>query len=217
MLGLVAVLATAAVGCGDEFTPDSEPPAPPCHPTELEDDFNGATPNQLWLLHQEAGAVGVAGGHGFAEVPAGISGQGAWFSTHRSYDVRGCQVWVEVPLVPPGDLDGGALFSVMVDQDDMALFETSGGELGMGLLVGGAFQAGTSTSYDPVQHRWWRIRDDAGIIYFETSGDGLTWRVLLQTETPALLDAVHVLLGVQVLAPYSGVVRAEFDNLNLLP
>ncbi len=29
--------------------------------------------------------------------------------------------------------------------------------------------------YDPIQHRFWQIREDDGVIHRETSPDGATW------------------------------------------
>jgi hypothetical protein len=95
--------------------------------------------------------------------------------------------------------------------------ETWGGTLGMALIVGLAVQASTTTTYDPAAHRWWRIREEAGTIYFETSPDAAQWNTLLQTGSPPQLETVYVVLAAQVGAAYGAPVRAEFDNLNLLP
>lgn len=35
----------------------------------------------------------------------------------------------------------------------------------------------TSISYDPIAHRWLRLREDSGTLYWETSPDGLNWTV----------------------------------------
>lgn len=33
--------------------------------------------------------------------------------------------------------------------------------------------------YDPVLHRWWRVREDAGVLYWETSANGKQWNTLV--------------------------------------
>lgn len=38
--------------------------------------------------------------------------------------------------------------------------------------------------YNPVTHAWWRIRETAGMISFETSPDGATWTEIAVTGTP---------------------------------
>jgi hypothetical protein len=77
---------------------------------------------------------------------------------------------------------------------------------------------GTSVAYDATAHRWWRIRHNtsAGLVYWETSPDGLNWTVR-RSKVPA-----SVLTGQQVrlMAGFTGAESAStavFDNLNITP
>ncbi len=214
---LTAVLAAAASGCGDDFTPEEQASEPPCHPAELEDDFSGDQLSLLWNAYGEDGTVGVAQGRGFIELAANQAPQGAGMATEREYDLRGCNLWVAVPLVPAADGQGGAFLMAALDEDHYALFETWAGSLTMGLVVGGTFEAATSTTYDAANHRWWRLREESGTLYFEMSSDAAQWDTLLQTASPAEIDAVTVVLAAQIGEPYGAAARVEVDNLNLVP
>lgn len=71
--------------------------------------------------------------------------------------------------------------------------------------------------YDPVAHRWWRMRERAGTLYWEVSPDGYGWTVIDSAPMPTPLSQVQVVLaaGAQTPSPNPGV--ALFDNLNMPP
>jgi len=214
LVALTAALAAAATGCGDEFTTETEPP-PPCHPAELEDAFEGDQLSLLWGQQGNIGTTGVANGRGFAELPANQDSVLVGLFSQRQYDLNGCNVWVEVPVVPPAEAVGGAVLTATVG-NSFAYMVTEQGLLGMGLQIGDNIVASTATTYDAAAHRWWRIRHDGTTIFFESSADGAAYDTLLQTASPPTYE-VNILLGAQVKAPNAEPVRAEFDNLNLLP
>ncbi|HST62658.1 MAG TPA: hypothetical protein VLK84_28390, partial [Longimicrobium sp.] len=88
------------------------------------------------------------------------------------------------------------------------------GELYAGENVGGVF-TGTPLTYDPVAHRWWRIREAGGTTYWEVSADGCGWTVIRSAPNPIPLTTVQVLLdaGTDVALADPGV--AIFDNFNI--
>ena len=80
------------------------------------------------------------------------------------------------------------------------------------------FDPGALTlAYDPDDHRWLRIREDAGTLSWETSGDGLTWTEQRSTSSPAWVGDADI--EVQLIAHRDGGVDdvAEFDNFNVPP
>jgi hypothetical protein len=73
------------------------------------------------------------------------------------------------------------------------------------------------TPYDPVAHRWWRIRERAGTTYFEVSPNGYDWTVLDSVPTPIPVNGVQVVLGAGAQTPSPDPGVAIFDNLNMPP
>ena len=69
-------------------------------------------------------------------------------------------------------------------------------------------------AYDPARHRWMRIREQLGTLYFEYSADGATWTVLVSLPTPFSLSSVVIELaaGTYLAIPAPG--TAVFDNVN---
>lgn len=80
------------------------------------------------------------------------------------------------------------------------------------------FQGGTvetvfSTSYDSDAHKWLRIREDNGTIYYETSSDGLTWVIRGTVASPGWITTGFYRLNfINNVADDAWV---YFDNVNL--
>jgi hypothetical protein len=94
----------------------------------------------------------------------------------------------------------------------------SQGQLHFSISILGTWQDIGSVLYSPAQHRWWRIREGSGTLYWETSPDGKAW--LTQTQlspAPIAIDTLDVLIGASgwTAQPSPGV--SAFDNLNLPP
>jgi hypothetical protein len=72
-----------------------------------------------------------------------------------------------------------------------------------------------TVTYDPIQHRFWRLRERAGTTYFETSPDGAAFAVLHETPTPAFAAAVSLSVGAgtnsAISTPGVGVVELADD------
>lgn len=83
------------------------------------------------------------------------------------------------------------------------------------ITAGRAFDTGVT--YDPVNHRWFRLRETAGTTYWEVAPDGNNWTILRSMATPWRLDGVCVNVW-EVTYP-SGTVTAPMivDNYNLPP
>lgn len=49
--------------------------------------------------------------------------------------------------------------------------------------------------YDPVAHRWWRIRERDGTTYWEVSSEGFSWTVLASAPNPVPVERMSVKIG----------------------
>lgn len=70
--------------------------------------------------------------------------------------------------------------------------------------------------YDPVAHRWLRLREAFGTTYWEVAPDGRAWTVLVSRPNPISLTQVyfHLQVGLRAGVPSPGM--AIFDNFNVL-
>src|SRR5574341_734563 len=93
----------------------------------------------------------------------------------------------------------------------------------MTVHVGFVDEGGRTIPYDPAQHAWIRIREDAGTLYWDTAPDGRTWTNQHTDTAPSWVSDND--LQVQLLAHCSPLVTgggptgayAEFDNFNITP
>lgn len=97
------------------------------------------------------------------------------------YNLVNSSVDIRIESTPDkGNDSNEGLWWLRYDIDNrMAIFCSSG------LLFARLIQAGVQTqqsiTHDPVNHRYWRIREQANTLYFEVSPDRTTWTLLWST------------------------------------
>lgn len=211
--------------------PDPDPVLPPDPPTPpafaaLTDDFETAEQSSAWNFY----ANGVANVGGKLRIPAKPDYPGA--ESNATWVLTGSHVSAEVITVPSASGGTDVAFSMIV------LSSTSGTNLTMQYRLTGfgvdnklellnfhdnfTDENSVDTDYDPLEHRWWRIRESAGTIYWETSRTGLpgTWQVQRSDTTPAWVISESGTLRLFVQANRIGGGEedfAEIDNVGLTP
>ncbi len=72
-------------------------------------------------------------------------------------------------------------------------------------------------TYSATDHRWLRIREASGTVFWEVSANGSTWNAFASVATPFTITALQVALG----AGYGGTEAAPgaavYDNFNVAP
>ncbi|HHH27542.1 MAG TPA: hypothetical protein ENK57_04215 [Polyangiaceae bacterium] len=82
----------------------------------------------------------------------------------------------------------------------------------------GATNTLATVPYVPAEHRWLRIRDDAGTLVWESSPDGMTWNIEgQQTPNPVTMDVMRIELIADATDTTPTPGQAIFDNVNVLP
>lgn len=95
------------------------------------------------------------------------------------WHLKNSSLFCEVAAVPVGaNLYGG--LGIQADAAGTFLgiyYHQAAGTLTLENAVGFADGAVVTITYDPVAHRWWRIRHDGSSAYYETAPDGFTWTI----------------------------------------
>lgn len=209
--------------------PDTElPPDPPAPPAfaALTDDFESTEMGGNWASY----ANGVKNVGGRLRIPAKPDYPGA--ESNASWVLTGSHVAVEVNTVPSASGGTDVATSVII------LSNTPGTNLTVQYRLTGfgvenkleflnfhdnfTDEASVAIEYDPEEHRWWRIREDAGTMYWETSRTGLpgTWQVQRTDVTPAWVISESGTLRLFIQSNRIGGGEedyAELDNVNLTP
>jgi hypothetical protein len=128
------------------------------------------------------------------------------------YDLRGGMVFLEVPQVSDTTKDQPVVLTLAtLDGHRARIFQTQGqlradrnNDLGV-----------NAAPYDPVMHRWWRIRETAGTVHFEVSPDGITYNSFGSTADVTGLETTDVIVTAAGIASTPTVVKV--DNFNSPP
>jgi hypothetical protein len=80
--------------------------------------------------------------------------------------------------------------------------------------VGGVWTQLATGLYDPVAHRWLRLQESNGTMYYQVSPDGTQWTDFARVPTPFAVSAVRLIIaaGTYQATPSPGV--AVFENFN---
>jgi hypothetical protein len=184
----------------------------------MSDDFETGLDTNAWSTYGPAGA---SGGR-LVLKPAQSGGSSAGVITQSTFDVASCMVWAELsPFAAsvPGDV------SLMVSVDntlDAELWVEQNPTSPSGRDIVFSVEQNSSEDnqkkpYDPVNHRWLRIRFPGQQVVFETSPDGKVWTVQRQAQRPVPLTQAHIELAANVWSWSNTLPSASFDNLNIAP
>ena len=129
------------------------------------------------------------------------------------FDLTESHVHVEmVEALRAPDTDSGLAAE---NAGEVVQLSVRNGELQCRQNVGGVTTVLEHVPYDPVQHRWLRLRERAGITYWETAPDGVSWQIVHSRANPFVLTAVRFEFGVRVTVAHPAPGFAVFDNFNV--
>jgi hypothetical protein len=142
-------------------------------------------------------------------------------SSTVTYDLTASEIRVELVRPLRGVIGTQCYFLAQTDTSNrVVIFVQADPSAGLTVyayqVVAGTYTPLGRVPYDRARHRWLRLREADGVLYWETSPDGYTWEVLASKAPPIPITAVTLGLGAgtwdRVAAP--GV--AVFDNFNVI-
>ena len=119
----------------------------------------------------------------------------------------------DAEVVQVGDSDPGTTLETFLewrlDVSNKLTLRVLDGQLRFRTRTAGV-DSETNIAYDPVAHRWWRIAEQSGTLYFQTSPDGMAWTTRRSVAAPSW--ALTNNIGVQIGAGWSGSESAPITN-----
>ena len=146
------------------------------------------------------------------------SGEGprnSGFRSVGSYDLLDSYAHVELVQTPRPHLQDADVFSGRIDGGTIA-FNYQDGYMECFQDVGTVTTLLYKAPYDPVAHRWLRLRETQGTTFWEVSPDGRAWTVLVSKPDPILLTHVYFYLEVGVRSAIPSPGMAIYDNFNVI-
>ncbi len=184
----------------------------------LRDDFESGTASDVWDFYSN----GAANTGGRLRIPV----EAATFANAYSFDVwklENSHVDVEMPVVPVADV-GTDVYVTMYIRSGVSgtlisiVYDAVADELTFNNQVAFTDPGSVSVAYSAVDHRWLRIREERGTLYWETSSDGAVdnWVVQRSIDTPSWVYNNETLgLTLEGFRDAGASDFGEFDNLGL--
>ncbi|HVK71548.1 MAG TPA: hypothetical protein VM694_44145 [Polyangium sp.] len=208
---------SAMGGAGGEGGAGGAGGAPQCT-IALKDNFDdGLTDPEKWSNYVEAGAsIAESKGNLVVTIESGAPGYAVHYST-QPYDISNCGAFVQVLEVPNKAAKAYAAFQIGTGSDNAVEISFYQGTLYCHKILADNYTDVAFTEYDPIEHAFWRIREEDGNTFWETSPDAQQWTVQASEPNPLPVGEMYVALigGIDEPAPDPG--RVRFDNLNILP
>lgn len=188
------------------FTTDVAPTLPPY---TYSDDFNDNTLNtSFWSIGSWAGGSGSETTGQIVIIPS--NGGGSELSTNSSYSLVGKQVWAEIKEVPNQAINTGFWFGLYNGTNSFEI-NSYNGTLVCSHKISGSNTVVYTTTYNSSVHKWLRLREDTGTLYYEYSTDGITWNVFFSESNPITMTSLQFKTGAESLV--SGTLGTyKFDN-----
>jgi hypothetical protein len=187
-----------------------------CATSSFSDDFNDGLIGPLWEKWRQNGCdlFERDGRMVFVFDPEYPGNCG--YSTRSLYDMTESSISVEVPSSAARGISTN--LSVWTDTDEYMDLKQEEGQIRCFANTGSGFVQACAISYDPVAHRWWRLRHGGSLLYWETSPDGTIWDEAAKHERGEMpIHEVSIGLWSQSREVEDGIENVEngFDNFNL--
>jgi hypothetical protein len=172
--------------------------AAPCKLAALVDDFNGNTIDPvIWTKTESNRGVAELQGGNLELHPSGNGYSRAEIQSVELFDLHGCSMHVRTAQALPANLPVAHYLKARLDpQDTWLRIGVNGDYIRFEIRQDGIVMPGEmATIFDPDAHAWWRIREDDGLVYLETSPDKQSWTAHLQARTPPFVGAIRANLG----------------------
>jgi hypothetical protein len=176
----------------------------------LRDGFDDAAIGPQWIaLAPQGVTVSETGGHLAIALGVGSDGVEAGYASRNAYDVRQSAIAVTV-LRTAGERAG---LELRDPERRGAALAVIGGRLAAVVLDRDLEAERATVVYDPTAHRHWRLREDGGVLHWETSADRSGWSTLHAEALPMTGALAHGRLVARGQTLDGG--ETWFDDVNL--
>jgi hypothetical protein len=188
----------------------------------LVDNFNDNTTNTtLWTVADQPTPAKsrIREVNGRLEIRPEPSTSGTNLNDYQSattYDLTASEARVEVVQALTASLGTTTFLSARINATNEVYLAIEEG----GMLLAVSEVSGTATvqdqrPYDDRLHRWLRLRERGGFLYWETSPDGHAWETVARAANPITLTAVTITIGAGTYQAVAHPGFAVLDNFNV--
>lgn len=159
------------------------------------------------------GTVTETGGAIHIACTSGYSG----YTSNGYYDLTGSQMFTQIVSGPAlGNGTTEMYFQLSHDSTNKLSIIVSGSLIYFRVMTAGV-NDDTTTTFNLTTHKWWRIRESSGSVFFDTSTDGITWTNRKTATTPSFVTNVAVDNSSGYYGTETSPADFVMDNFNIAP
>lgn len=141
------------------------------------------------------------------------------YTSKATYDLTGSSAFIQV--VNAGNQTFASLevfpINIYLDGNNKLFWYINGGSI-TAFKKDATVQTNlASTTYNSAVHKWFRIRESGGTIFWDYSTDGITWTNFTSSTVSFALTSLLVEPSAGTYAVETGATTAIFDNLSTVP
>lgn len=161
-----------------------------------------------------SGSPSVSGGQLLVPATSGYAN----IVTATTYDLTSSSFAVQLAQrAGPGNGTVDTQLVITLDANNIIKMLIEGPTLYFQVTIAGAGSTPGSVTYSATTHAWWRVREAAGTLFYETSPNGTTWTQQASRATPFTVTAVTASLAAGYYGTEPSPGTAIWDNVNLTP
>lgn len=185
----------------------------------IADIFEDGTRDAIWNdLASGAGVTSESGGFLVCTPPtSNATTSSAGYFTATSYDLTGVSTFVKIPQIPTNDAAMATYFLLSKDGANNVDWVILNGTIYARATIATVTSVLNSATYNATTHKWLRIRETSGTIFWEYATDGATWLILTSLANPYAVTALSVQLKVISIVSLASPGAGKFDNFNFPP
>lgn len=183
--------------------------------SSLRDNFNDNSLGAIWTETQ-TGTTTVTEQNFRQEIAlpavAGASDYGDIFS--GNYDFTGSYLYIETIEHPSTSTNANSAMYVHTDSNNWFRWVKEASTLYAQRNNAGVQATLFSVAFSSTDHKWWRIREDRGVVYYDTSPDRYTWTNHTTYTHGMTITAMKALIAGFCYQAETNPGNFKFDNVN---
>lgn len=176
---------------------------------------NDSFDTDLW---SRTNATQVVEEDGVLKIASIIAGNYVACTSDASYNLTGSYVYIKVIDAGDQDLESWETYpiTVILNASNNVQWSLIGGVLQVYKLVSDVSNSvGSPLAYDADVHKYLRIREASGTLYFDYSTDGITWTNHTTLANPFAVTALTAEISVGTWQEEASTTEAQFGDLNI--
>jgi hypothetical protein len=195
------------------------PSASWCKASTLQDDFSSGTLGPQWAASFAMGGCSYAesGGDVTVTLVSGGTEECAVVSA-AGYDLTGSEIFTSLDAMPAANGQIYTDLRAATANGDNVEMTVVGNMLTAAQNIGASYNALSATPYSPTSHKFWRLRESGGTLYWEAGPDGISWPTRMHSgPSPISLVGVDISIGAGTNASVASPGMASFGTFGQLP